>query len=353
LLKLSRGAAPTTSTPTNGKVSEAIRENVRDANAEMMELPTRRLGELLVELGGTNEELVGEALKKQRKDSRRIGDILLDLGVTSERITAAVGWQLGVSPVELDGIEIDPAAVHMLEADVARAKSVLPYKVDDEGLLSVAAVDPSDAALGEEIRQLTGHPVRLDLADPAAIRRAIDRTYTVFDRVGLAAERAMRDTSAPAAQMSQLASLSADAPVVQIVNLILTQGLRDRVSDIHIEPQSDRLRVRFRVDGALRDVQSLPTILSGPIASRLKIMADMDIVDRHRAQDGQTSMELDGRTIDIRIATMETIWGEKVVLRLLDRSRSLLPLAQLGLREQEHHRLRSLKIGRASCRERV
>ena len=130
--------------------------------------------------------------------------------------------------------------------------------------------------------------------------------------------------------------------MVQIVNMIITQGLRDRVSDIHIEPQSDRLRIRYRVDGALVDVQSLPVALAGAIASRLKIMAEMDIVDRHRAQDGQTTITLDGRPIDIRIATMETIWGEKVVLRLLDRSRSLLPLGELGLRDEEHQRLRQL-----------
>ncbi len=342
MLKLSRGTAPTAPASPNGDSLEAMHEQEPEASAELITLPSRKLGELLVELGGTNEDLVGEALKKQRKDPRRIGDILMDLGVTSERITAAVGWQMGVSPVELDSIDVDYGAVHSLEADFARGKAVLPYKLDGEGVLYVATANPGDVTLGDEIRELTGHAVRLDLADAAAVLRAVERNYTVFDRVGVAAERAMRDTSATTTQGAQLASLSADAPVVQIVNLILTQGLRDRVSDIHIEPQSDRLRVRFRVDGALRDVQSLPTMLAGPIASRLKIMADMDIVDRHRAQDGQTSMELDGRTVDIRIATMETIWGEKVVLRLLDRSRSLLPLAQLGLREQEHKRLRKL-----------
>jgi type IV pilus assembly protein PilB len=184
--------------------------------------------------------------------------------------------------------------------------------------------------------------VRLELADGLAIQRAIDRHYTVLANVGAAADAAIRDARVAVAAAPELAGLGADAPVVQIVNLILTQGLRDRVSDIHIEPQSDHLRIRYRIDGALRDVQSLPPALGGPIASRLKIMAEMDIVDRHRAQDGQTTMSVDGRTVDIRVATMETIWGEKVVLRLLDRSRSLLPLGQLGLRREEHERLQRL-----------
>src|SRR5205807_5618709 len=110
----------------------------------------------------------------------------------------------------------------------------------------------------------------------------------------------------------------------------------------HLEPQTDRLRIRYRVDGTLRDVQSLPRELAAPIASRVKIMANMDIVDRHRAQDGQIALELDGRAIDVRVSTTETIWGEKVVLRLLDRSKSLVPMHDLGLQDSEHARLEKL-----------
>ena len=309
---------------------------------DAINLAGRRLGELLVGWKVTNDDTIRKALKKQRKDHRPIGTLLVELGVPSERVTGAVGWQMGLTPVELDKIEADWRAVHTIDGGFAREKSVFPYRIDDDGVLRVASLNPRDYDLGQELLDKTGLSVRMELADYIAIQRALDRYYSVFDKVGVHAERAILDARVVTAPVTELATLSADAPVVQIVNLILAQGLRDRVSDIHIEPQYDRLRVRFRVDGALRDVASLPTSLGGPVASRLKIMADMDIVDRHRAQDGQTTMVLDGRTVDIRIATMETIWGEKVVLRMLDRSRSLFPLDQLGLRAEEHHRMQRL-----------
>ncbi|HEX6538967.1 MAG TPA: GspE/PulE family protein [Candidatus Dormibacteraeota bacterium] len=302
----------------------------------------RRLGELLIEQGGATAEVVKQALKMQRRDRRKLGEILLDLGVPPAQVNAALGLQFGVPLLDLDDMEPDHAAIDALDAGFVRQLHVFPYRIDDRGRLFVATVDPSDEQLARAVMEKAQRPVRLELADGLAIQRSIDRHYTILADVGTAAAQAIQDARVVVAEAPELAGLSADAPVVQIVNMLLTQGLRDRVSDIHIEPQSDHLRIRYRIDGALRDVQSLPSALGGPIASRLKIMAEMDIVDRHRAQDGQTTINIDGRTVDIRVATMESIWGEKVVLRLLDRSRSLLPLAQLGLREVEHERLERL-----------
>ena len=301
-----------------------------------------RLGDVLVGAGAVSSETVRAALKQQRRDRRPIGEILVQLGVPSDQVTMGLGHQMGVTAVDLDGVIPAPDAIDAVPAAVAREHMVLPFEIDTDGRLRVATTNPHDTRVTELLAELTGRPVQLELADAAALRRALDRHYTVLTKVSQAADRAILDARVLPQRVTALAGLSADAPVVQIVDLVITQGLRDRASDIHIEPQADRLRIRFRVDGALVDVQSLPTALSGPIASRLKIMADMDIVDRHRAQDGQTTITLDGRTVDIRIATMETIWGEKVVLRLLDRSRSLLPLAELGLRDEEHMRLQRL-----------
>ena len=126
-------------------------------------------------------------------------------------------------------------------------------------------------------------------------------------------------------------AVSEDAPVVKVVNLIVTQGLRDRASDIHIEPQQDRLRVRFRIDGALHDAISLPPTMAAAVVSRLKIMAGMNIVERQRSQDGQIAMKIDDRSVDVRVATTATIWGEKAVLRLLDKSKQLFHLQDLGM----------------------
>ena len=304
--------------------------------------PSPRLGELLIQDGAASPDQVKNALRQQRRDRRPLGELLVGLGVPSDVVTRTVGRQLGLAPVDLDVVPIQPEAIDCLTAAFARTHEVVPYKIDEQGALHVATTRPGDAALASWVLEAAGRAVRLDLADAAAIHRVLDHHYTVLGSVGDHAQRAILDARVSAPRIAELAGLGADAPVVQIVDLLLTQGLRDRVSDIHVEPQADRLRIRFRVDGALRDVQGLPTQLAGPIASRLKIMADMDIVDRHRAQDGQTTMTVDGRIVDIRIATTETIWGEKVVLRLLDRSRSLLPLGQLGLRDIEHQRLQRL-----------
>ncbi|HVH63478.1 MAG TPA: GspE/PulE family protein, partial [Candidatus Dormibacteraeota bacterium] len=140
----------------------------------------------------------------------------------------------------------------------------------------------------------------------------------------------------------ELANVTTNSPAFEIVNLLITQGLRDRASDIHIEPQQDYLRVRFRIDGVLQDMAHLPSSTGAALSSRVKIMAGMNIVERRRAQDGQISVNVDGRELDVRVATMETIWGEKLVMRLLDRSRSLITLPQLGYSEKayrEYHRL--------------
>jgi len=179
-----------------------------------------------------------------------------------------------------------------------------------------------------------------DVVLPAATWTEIVGTLTNVDRhVQAFSERAPNPIEG---QLSALETISAASPVVQIVNLVLKQGLRDRASDIHIEPQEDRLRIRFRIDGLLVDALTLPKTMAPSLASRIKVMANMDIVDRHRAQDGQLRVEQDGRNVDVRVATTETIWGEKVVLRLLDQGRTVLSLDELGLADHGYRSLAKL-----------
>src|SRR6202140_1262267 len=312
-----------------------------DGPADLGNAASRRIGDVLIDSGAASKDQVKVALKLQRRDHRPIGGISFAPGVPRALGTRALSAKLGLIPLDLDSIEAEPEAVESVSAAFAREHRVFPYGVDEEGFLHVATIKPDDLALTQLVTETVRRGIRMEFADVDTIERALDRFYSVHEKVGKAVERAVL-TSVREDRVAELSVLSPDAPVVQIVDLLLTQGVRDRASDIHIEPQGDRLRIRYRIDGALRDVQTLPSQLGAPLASRLKIMADMDIVDRHRAQDGQTTVNVDGRTVDIRVATMETIWGEKVVLRLLDRSRSLLPLAQLGLQEQEHELLRRL-----------
>jgi type IV pilus assembly protein PilB len=207
-------------------------------------------------------------------------------------------------------------------------------------VLLVACPDPLDTTTLRELQVLTRHPVEGVYAPAADIQVAIRQRYSVLPDVDQHVQAFIeRVRSSPDAGAAALATFNETSPVVKITDLIIRQGLRDRASDIHIEPQESMLRVRFRIDGLLSDVIQLPKAMGPSLASRIKVMANMDIVDRHRSQDGQLRIENEGRQVDIRVSTAETIWGEKAVLRLLDQSRTLLSLDQLGLAEQGEQRL--------------
>jgi type IV pilus assembly protein PilB len=271
---------------------------------------------------------------QQSESGKRLGTLLVELGVLDERELARVlAEQLGLALVDLRQETPDPDAVAMLPETVARSQVCVPMLHVAETLI-VATCDPSDD-LVTLLRQATGTDITLVIAPTRDIQRAIDNTYrtlSAVDRQVQAFQSA--DAVRRAANRfdpSTAASTNDDAPVVQVVNLLITQGLRDRASDIHIESQDERVRVRYRVDGALHDAVALPAGMGPAIVSRIKIMAGMNIVERRKSQDGQITMDVEGRGVDIRVATTATIWGEKVVLRLLDKSRTLYRLNDLGM----------------------
>jgi len=299
------------------------------------------LGEMLIGRGAATPASVRAALRRQRRDKRKIGELLVDAGAREGAVVAALAEQLGYNAVDLEQVAPEQEALYLIDPATAHSLGALPLLIDELGMVHCAVADPADTDRMAALQQALAQPVFPRLAGRLALERALDRHYTVLHKVDHAVQRAVIDRQEGPAATLQI-PLRADAPVVQIVDLLLTQALRDRASDVHVEPQADRLRIRFRIDGALHDVNDLPTSLVGPIASRLKILANMDIVDRHRSQDGQLEMTIDGRPVDIRVSTMETIWGEKVVLRLLDRTRSLVPLAELGLQPAARERLRRL-----------
>jgi len=201
--------------------------------------------------------------------------------------------------------------------------------------------EPAESTLNG-IRDLIGRPVEFQLAAQTDLMRAIDNSYRALSAVGSQVKlfQARDELRRDAAQTE--AAVEDDAPVVQVVQAMITQALRDRASDIHIEPRPDHVRVRYRIDGALHDVLELPASMAPAIASRLKILAGMNIVERRRPQDGQISTEIEGRPVDIRVATTAVVGGEKVVLRLLDKSRPLYSLEQLGMPEDTAHRYSQL-----------
>ncbi|MFS3128558.1 GspE/PulE family protein [Nocardioides sp. Bht2] len=224
----------------------------------------------------------------------------------------------------------DPDAIALLDRDQARALVALPLAVNDD-TVTVAVLDPAPARI-EAISRCLDRPVTVLVATQRDLDRALDSAYPATREVGgQVREYEARDQLRREAAQLETANVNEDAPVVRVVQMILTQALRDRASDVHVEPCGDRVRIRYRIDGALTDVLDLPGSIGPALVSRVKIMAQMNIVERRRPQDGQISMSVEGRDVDIRVATTAVVGGEKVVMRLLDKSRPLFQLAQLGM----------------------
>ena len=294
-----------------------------------------RLGEVLTRQGAVTSAQVAEALLQQPVAKKRLGELLVDIGAVEERAVArALGEQFGLPVIDLRREEPEPAALERLPEAVARGIGAVPIRLADDRL-EVAVADPLDGALLGRITTEVGGTVSLLIAPLSDIRRAIDNSYRALSDVDQLVESFQATEVLERDEPEDEVAVD-DAPVVQVVNRIITQALRDRASDIHVEPQAGRVRIRYRIDGALHDVLALPESMGTALVSRLKIMARMNIVERRRPQDGQISMEVDGRPLDIRVNTSPHVWGEKTVLRLLDRNRTLLRLDDLGLPPELH-----------------
>lgn len=338
-----RSRRRTEAAASNGKVAPAGAGGSSEAADALEVAPDgSRMGELLVRRGVLTAAQVADALLAQTSSGRRLGTLLVELGALDEReLVQVLADQLGLDQIDLGRITPDAEALALLPDTLVRELSVLPVTVQDDGTLDVVVADPSDA-LAHRLTEVSGHRVRMLLAPPSEVRRGIDGSYRALvdlDRHVTAFETT--DAKRKVATTDQI-TVGADAPVVNIVNLLLTQALRDRASDVHIEPQETQLRVRFRIDGALHDVSALPASMGPALVSRIKIMAGMNIVERRRSQDGQMAIQVDGRDIDIRVATTATIWGEKCVLRVLDKSRSLYRMSELGMPADTHETLSRL-----------
>ncbi|BEP14305.1 GspE/PulE family protein [Acidothermaceae bacterium B102] len=302
----------------------------------------RLLGEILVERQQLTPAQLSEALIQQRVSGKRLGALLVELGALDERdLAEALGEHFGVPVVDLRREAPEEAAIARIPESTARSLSVVPLKLVD-GILEVAVADPSDQ-LGRDLHQVAGVPVRMIVASTSDIKRATDRGYRALAALEQHVNAFQAANPVRAEVTGLQGSISSDAaPVVQVVNLLLAQALRDRASDVHVEPMGDTVRVRFRIDGVLHDVVALPGAMGGAMVSRLKVLAGMNIVERRRPQDGQVAMTVDGRAIDIRVATTGTIAGEKVVMRLLDKSRPMYQLTDLGLPERTLDELTNL-----------
>lgn len=298
-----------------------------------------RLGDVLVSENLVTPEQLSASLNLQQASGRQLGSILVEQGLLDPRVlTQALARQLGLPTIDLRRERPTDEALAVVPEDVARRYEIVPMRIVDD-VLDVAIADGNDPAVREALERLPVSAVNIHLAPAQDVQFALNTHYRVLSSVDDQVQQFWAD-AAPVQETVEVTG--GDAPIIQLVNKIVAQALRDRASDIHVEPTDGRLRIRYRVDGALREVLSLPASAGPELVSRIKILAEMDIVERRRPQDGQFHMNLDGVPLDVRVATASTIWGETAVLRLLDKRRTMKQLSELGMPTDSYDRYLSI-----------
>src|SRR4249919_1744025 len=293
----------------------------------------KQLGQILLEQGLISEEHLQRALEEHRNTPKSLGRVLIDLGYIRERdLVRALAEQVGLEFVDLTEYRVDATAAALLPEALCRRYRALPIGEED-GKLLVAMSDPANVYALDDIRSITGRDVRPVVATSNDVEQAIQKYSGMGDQVeALASEAAEAlDTEA---DLTQVEAAVEDAPIVKLVQAIMTQAAADRASDVHIEPTEKDVRVRFRVDGVLHEVMHSPKSIQNGLISRLKVMGDLNIAEKRIPQDGRVSLRVNNRSLDLRLATLPTVHGEKIVIRILDKTNALLQLSELGFLPQ-------------------
>jgi type IV pilus assembly protein PilB len=297
----------------------------------------RLLGQILKAQGVLRESQIQEALQLQKKHGGLIGQLLIELGhASSAQIARALAEQAGLEWADVSKSPPEKAALALVDGSFAHTFGVLPTAVQGRTLV-VAISDPLNTAVLEDLRFTTGLEVRGVLGDPAAIKAAVLAAYGEEGTLSDAIAEASKATSGLDVQ-----SAASSTPVVRLLNSILHRAIRDRASDIHFEVFDGEFRIRYRVDGALYEVEAPPAHLALPLVARIKVMSDLDITETRMPQDGRIELSIDGKPVDLRVATIPGVSGEGCVMRVLDRSAVSLDLSKLGLGDSDREQLERL-----------
>ena len=294
----------------------------------------KRLGELLVEVGLITEDQLKNAIKLQAKKGEKLGRILVEEGYTTEeQILEVLEFQLGIPHIDLDKFYVDFDVAKLIPEFIAKRYTAIPIKKDSSGIL-VAMADPLNIFAIDDIKLITKQDIKPLIASEKSILKVIDKVYGKAQ-----AEKAVQDFKNQITyediNKTQIIENETEeevnsAPAVRLVNSIIEQAIKGRASDIHIEPTEKDLRIRFRIDGQLNEAMRVIKSTQGPVVTRIKIMSNMNIAERRLPQDGRIEFVSAGRNIDIRVSSLPTVFGEKLVLRLLDKEGFIFSKEQLG-----------------------
>ncbi|EPZ39680.1 MULTISPECIES: GspE/PulE family protein [Anoxybacillus] len=284
----------------------------------------KRLGDLLIEAGLITKEQLEETLK-EKAPGQKLGDALLQRGyITEQQLIEVLEFQLGIPHVSLYRYPIDPKLTNLVPKEFAKRNMLIPLKQEGDRLF-VAMADPMDFFAIDDLRLSTGFHIEVAIASKDDILRAINKYYDIDDSV----EEFLN--IAPAQEVREQEKLvEDDSPIVRLVNQILQMAVEQRASDIHIDPQETKVVIRYRIDGILRTERALPKHMQGMLTARIKILANMDITEHRVPQDGRIKMNIDFHPVDLRVSTLPTIYGEKIVMRVLDLGAALNDLNKLG-----------------------
>ncbi len=318
------------------------------------QLRSRTLGRILIKMGVLTREKVHECLRiqKQRHGTIQIGQVFLELGLIDEKqLQIALAAQRGMEYVNLDEVDIHPDVIEKVPAQMAKTYHLVPVEYNKEqNELTVVLDNPDNFRATDDLSTLMGFKVTAKITDPGALEGALTKYYeaqeeNINELIGeiqgdsFLAEFEGRNQSI---DLDELKELSESNPVKKLLNLVLLQAIRDKSSDIHFEPFENEYKMRYRIDGVLYEMVPPPKYIAAALSSRIKVMADLDIAERRLPQDGRISLTVQGNPIDLRVSVLPTMFGESVVLRVLDRTQVTFDLEKLGLRQEDHELVRQL-----------
>jgi type IV pilus assembly protein PilB len=291
---------------------------------------SRFISDVIVEMGFLPRERVDAAVEEGKASGRSPEQVLLESSaITGDQLARAVAQRFGLHHVDLTIYKTDVTALNSITPQAARRLDAVPVGFDEKGHLMVAMADPSNVLALDDLKLMTGNEVRPVVASPDDIAGLIGRMSRYDDAVAAAIDLGEEEL----AEVSEIRESADDAPVIKLVNSIIAQAVDEGASDIHFEPEGREMRVRFRVDGILRETTQIPRRMIAGVISRVKIMADLDIAEKRVPQDGRVSLTVEKHAIDTRVVTMPRVDGEGIVMRILDKSQALIGLDSLGMAE--------------------
>ncbi|MFZ5952903.1 MAG: GspE/PulE family protein [Candidatus Rifleibacteriota bacterium] len=296
----------------------------------------KRLGDILVDAGLISADQLQEALSKQKMMGKRLGKVLVETGMaTEDSIANTLARQMNIPFLNLNEMTLPPEVLTTIPEGIVRSHNLLPVKLEGNSL-QISMADPLDVFIIDEINYQTGYEVNVAISPESQVEAAIRHYYGTSDSLQAAVDTITAERKAEVTldesffTTFDIGDGDQSVPIINLVNTIIQQAINDRASDIHIEPDEEIIRVRYRIDGILNELMKAPKSIQSELLSRLKIMAQMDISEKRLPQDGRIKVKVKNQSIDLRVSSLPTVFGEKIVIRILDKSRMQLTLDQVG-----------------------